>query len=103
MKERIQFKTILLTYKSLNGSAPKYLSDLLTLYKPSYRLRSVNSEDMVDDMKLYDPNCCGVRSFRMVAPRLWNEVPYHIRCLDKVDAFKEQLKTFLFKRAYKLN
>ncbi len=107
VKERIQFKTILLTYKSLNGSAPQYLADLLTPYKPSYRLRSVNSEDMIDDLQLYVPkynlNCCGGRSFKMVAPRLWNEIPYKIRSLDKIDQFKAQLKTFLFRRAYKLH
>ncbi len=109
VKERIEFKTILLTYKALNGSAPQYLLDQLTKYEPSYKLRSISvtSEDMVDDMKLYIPkfnfNCCGGRSFRAVAPRLWNQVPYDIRCLQKIEDFKGKLKTFLFKQAYNLN
>ncbi len=67
----------------------------------------MSSEDVVDDLKLYIPkfifNCCGGRSFKCVAPRLWNEIPYDIRCLAKIEDFKGQLKTFLFKRAYNLS
>ena len=111
VKERIEFKTILLTYKALNGSAPQYLRDQLTRYEPAYRLRSVSGssdrEETMDDYKLYIPkfnfNCCGGRSFRAVAPKLWNQVPYNVRCLHKIEDFKCQLKTFLFKRAYDLN
>ncbi len=69
----------------------EYLIDLLTRYEPSYRLRSVSSEDTVDDLKLYIPK------FN------YDEVPYDIRCIEKVDDFKGQLKTFLFKHAYNLN
>ncbi|KAL6458600.1 hypothetical protein MHYP_G00320720 [Metynnis hypsauchen] len=40
VKFRIDYKTLLLTYKALNGLAPQYLSELLSYYEPSRLLRS---------------------------------------------------------------
>ena len=40
---RIQFKILLLTYKTLNGLAPSYLSDLLQRYAPVRNLRSFSA------------------------------------------------------------
>ena len=40
VKERILFKTILHTYKALNGKAPAYITALLTPYSPPHSLRS---------------------------------------------------------------
>ncbi len=37
---RIDFKVLLLVYKSLNGLGPKYIADMLTEYKPNRPLRS---------------------------------------------------------------
>ncbi len=39
---RIQFKILLLVFKSLNGMAPPYLSELLQPHAPSRALRSLN-------------------------------------------------------------
>ncbi len=38
---RIDFKVLLLVYKSLNGLRPKYIADMLTEYKPNRPLRSL--------------------------------------------------------------
>ncbi|KAF7688711.1 hypothetical protein HF521_013518, partial [Silurus meridionalis] len=43
VKFRIDYKLLLLTYKTLNGLSPMYLSSLLTRYNPSRSLRSQNS------------------------------------------------------------
>ncbi len=40
---RIDFKVLLLVYKSLNGLGPKYIADMLTEYRP---LRSVGSSQL---------------------------------------------------------
>ena len=37
---RIEFKILLLTYKALNGLAPRYISDLLVYYSEPRELRS---------------------------------------------------------------
>ena len=40
------------------------------------------------------------RSFRYVAPRLWNSLPTNIRCTNNLDKFKALLKTNLFQKAF---
>ncbi len=47
IKHRIHFKILLITYKALNGSAPQYLSELLSHYSPSRLLRSQNSGNLI--------------------------------------------------------
>ena len=41
----------------------------------------------------------GDRSFYMAAPKLWNDLPLFMRNISSVNAFKEALKTHLFKKA----
>ncbi len=43
---RIDFKVLLLIYKSLNGLGSKYIADMLTEYKPNRPLRSVGSSQL---------------------------------------------------------
>ncbi len=40
------FKVLLLVYKSLNGLGPKYITDMLTEYKPDRALRSAGSRQL---------------------------------------------------------
>jgi len=42
----------------------------------------------------------GDRAFSVVAPRLWNKLPYDSIKIDKLDAFKSVLKTYYFKQAF---
>ncbi len=42
IKHCMDFKILLITYKSLNSFAPQYLSELLSHYSPSRPLRSQN-------------------------------------------------------------
>ena len=35
VKQRIDFKILLITYKALNGQAPTYITDLFTFLLPS--------------------------------------------------------------------
>jgi len=42
----------------------------------------------------------GDRAFSAASPRSWNSLPPAIRLADSVDAFKVQLKTYLFAMAY---
>ena len=46
--ERIHFKILLLTFKSLNGMAPFYLNELLSPYIPSRTLRSSRISQYLD-------------------------------------------------------
>ena len=71
---RISFKTLLFVFKALNGLAPPYLTELLLPYMPSRP---------ADQLLLMVPKARlklrGDRTFSVAAPRLWNELPLHVR------------------------
>ena len=95
---RIDFKILLTVFKALNGLAPCYISDMLSLYAPARALRST------DDKHLRIPNPppkkIGEAAFEIYAPKRWNALPLHIRDSTSIDSFKKQLKTHLFTLAY---
>ena len=97
VKERIVFKINLITFKTLNGSGPRYLEDILKFYHQARTLRSSR-----DHLRLEEPNLnmktYGQRAFSAAAPRLWNKLPFEIRACSDVNLFKSKLKTFLFKK-----
>lgn len=100
--KRVEFKILVLTYKSLNDQAPVYLQSLVTFQssRSSRPLRSAN------DCRLYEPRYnlehYGAHAFSIAAPRLWNALPNEIRTAPSLDAFKRTLKTHLFKSYYGL-
>ncbi|XP_042352033.1 uncharacterized protein LOC121950173, partial [Plectropomus leopardus] len=97
---RIHFKILLFVFKSLNGLAPPYLSELLHPYTPSRSLRSA------DQLLLRVPKTRlklrGDRAFSVAAPKLWNELPLHIRQASSLSDFKTLLKTHLFSLAFNI-
>ena len=97
IKERIQFKIITLTWKSLHGQAPAYIDELLTPYVPTRELRSSSQNNLVI------PKCnnnYGRRAFATAAPVLWNSLPATFKDTDSYVTFKSKLKTHLFQIAY---
>ncbi|KAI5613905.1 hypothetical protein C0J50_11237, partial [Silurus asotus] len=92
------YKLLLLTYKALNGSAPMYLSRLLTRYNPSRSLRSQNSGLLI--VPKIAKSTKGGRSFSHLAPKLWNSVPDSVRGSDTLSQFQCRVKTYLFSKAY---
>ncbi len=93
---RIDFKVLLLVFKCLNGLAPEYLSDLLSIHNP-VNLRSSNQRQLnVPRARL---KLRGDRAFSIAAPKLWNSLPVYIRTASTVHDFKGKLKTYLFSLA----
>ena len=101
VKERITFKLLLITFKSLHGQAPSYISELLNIYQPSRSLRSSSLK------YLSVPKCntvsYGHRAFSVASAKLWNSLPYYLRFTENINTFKTSLKTFLFKRTFNLH
>lgn len=98
IEQRIKFKLLLLVFRALNGSAPEYLSELLTVYTPSRALRSANSYRLIvpkTRLKTY-----GDRAFFSAGPREWNVLPLYIRKADDLHTFKIELKTYLFRQSF---
>ena len=94
------FKVLLLTYKILNGQAPKYLADLISL-RSSTSLRPLRSSST---MQLTPgPRTStkyGDRAFSIIAPSLWNSLSAHIHQATSVNQFKTMLKTYLFNKYF---
>jgi hypothetical protein len=108
VKQRIEYKCALLTFKSLLTGSPAYIRDLVTIYTPARSLRSSGANLLVV------PSCRTVfasRAFAQFAPILWNSFPDDLRAflcmavdsgtcsLSSLNLFKSRLKTFLFATA----
>ena len=95
--KRIEYKILLTTHKARTGIAPEYLNDLLKPYRPPRALRSLNLSLL---KKPRSRTKAGDRSYAVCAPHLWNKLPVILRQAVELDAFKDMLKTYLFKQAY---
>ena len=91
--KRICYKILLLTYKCLHGLSPTYLSDLINVYIPARPLRSSKKLELITHLS---STSYGNRAFSVAAPRLWNNLPVHIRHADSLSIFKSQVKSHLF-------
>ena len=98
MEQRIIFKILLFTFKALNGLAPSYLSDLVKFYVPERDLRSSSQKLLA--VPFSKTKSYGDRAFSICAPKLWNDLPLHLRNCASFNAFKSNLKTFLFKYTF---
>ena len=98
VKQRIIFKLLLLTFKSLHGSAPQYLKELLQVYTPKRCLRSTTKHLLT----VPSSNCIsyGDRAFSVAAPKSWNKLPADVRACTSLAVFKNRLKTHLFYDSY---
>ncbi len=94
---RIDFKVLLLVYKSLNGLGPKYIADMLTEYKPNRPLRSLGSSQL-EIPRVHTKQ--GESAFSYYAACSWNQLPEEIRCAKTLATFKSRLKTHLFSCAF---
>ncbi len=90
----IQFKTLMLAYRTTTGSAPAYFHSLMTIYIPSRSLRSAS------ERRLGVPSQRGTKSlsrtFSFTVPGWWNELPTLIQNAESLTIFKRHLKTHLF-------
>ena len=98
VRQRFTYKILLLTYKALNGMAPRCIADLLQPYTPTRQLRSSSKKLLVTpklNLKFHWD-----RSFQVAAPRLWNSLTDDIRLIQNLDVFKSKIKTLLFIDAF---
>uniref|UniRef100_A0A7N8X145 Reverse transcriptase domain-containing protein n=1 Tax=Mastacembelus armatus TaxID=205130 RepID=A0A7N8X145_9TELE len=97
--QRIDFKTALLVYKSLHGSAPRYISDMLMPYEPSRTLRTSGTGLLLVPRVRTKQ---GEAAFQLYAAKTWNSLPDDVRQASSLAMFKSKLKTFLFSVAYNI-
>ncbi len=91
---RIQFKTLMLAYRTTTGSAPTYFHSLLRIYIPSRSLRSASERRLVVPSQKGSKSLS--RTFSFTVPGRWNDLPTPIQNTGSLSIFKQQLKTHLF-------
>jgi hypothetical protein len=97
VQARIEYKICLLVFKCIIGQAPPYLQELITAPNPSRELRQSSVRPLAV------PRTHGAiadRAFGVAAPKLWNALPQNLRDSPTTDAFKKNLKTYLFIRTF---
>ena len=99
VRARIVFKVCLLVYRSFNGQAPAYITDILETYKPSRNLRS-GDDGLLLTVPRTRTSFYGSRAFSAGAPVLWNSLPLEVRSSASEYTFRKQLKTNLFKQYF---
>ncbi len=91
---RIQFKTLMLAYRTTTGSAPTYFHSLLRVYIPSRSLRSASERRLVVPSQRGSKSLS--RTFSFTVPGWWNDLTTPIWTAESLSTFKQQLKTHLF-------
>ena len=77
VEKRIEFKILLIAYKTIHGQSADYLKRLIEMYQPSRTLRS-SACSLLCPQKAKTENY-GCRAFYFVAPKLWNSLPEDIK------------------------
>ena len=91
----------MLAYKCINGTAPVYLQNLLTLKKPLIDHKLQSSSD--NSLLMLPQNITLNKSksmFQYSAPKVWNSLPVNIRECDNLCQFKSALKRHYFVLAF---
>ena len=105
VKQRIQFKNLLLTYKSLHTGLPSYLySSLVSFCSPFHSTRHSSPANIILSAMTCDSshtsksqrNYC----FDYIASRNWNSLPDIVRLALSVPTFRKRLKMYLFWQAF---
>ena len=92
--KRCQYKLMVLTYKTLHGTTPVYICDMLNWYHPSRPLRSGAFPSLTPSR--HKTITYGRRLWDTATATIWNNLPVKLRCTDSLSTFKRQLKTHLF-------
>lgn len=103
VSKRIEYKILLLVFKTLYDRSPVYIANLLNRYKPTRALRSSSQVLLRHPSQRPRTNFYGQRAFAVFGPRLWNALPSEIRNAAPTmttGQFKCKLKSVLFMDYY---
>ena len=100
IKQRILYKTAVITFKVRQTSTPVYLSQHIKPRDCARHLRSSNTSLLA--LPTSRTHFAG-RGFRLSAPAVWNSLPRTVLDSPSLTVFKSRLKTHLFHAAYNNN
>ena len=99
VRQRVIYKTALITYKARKTGQPVYLRDLLHYHQPARTLSLRSSSQLL----LYQPAArinFQSKAFSIAPPTVWNSLSSSTKSSTTITTFKAHLKTELFAAAY---
>ena len=97
--DHITYKIAVIMYKCVNGTAPKYLTDLaVTLHG----IKLCSSSRRKLPVSRFKTALSHNSSFWSMGPWIWNSLPRSVTDAEDINVFKTNLKTFLFHCSYRL-
>ena len=100
VRYRIKYKIALLVFKCMNNSAPSYLSDLVHLRDTKRHSLRLDNDFYILKVPPSPQFTRTEGAFSHCAPKIWNELPFSIRCISEMDTFKKVLKTHYYELAF---
>ena len=94
VSKRCQYKLLVLTYKTLHGTTPAYICEMVNWYHPTRPLRSSAFPSLVPNK--HKTIKIGRRLCDTATAVLWNNSPIDLRCEQSLQTFEKHLKTYLF-------
>ena len=83
-----------LVYKSLNGLAPEYITNMFSLKTHSINLRTSGTNSLL--IPRVNTTTYGLHSLSYYGSKLWNSLPNTTRSLPTVAAFKSTIRNLVF-------
>ena len=76
-------------YKTLNDLNPSFMNNIFKL--------KINGREVRDKYKLnlgipMNQRTFGYKSLKVLGPKIWNNLPYHVKSSENLDTFKDLLK-----------
>ncbi|XP_052313417.1 uncharacterized protein LOC127906203 [Oncorhynchus keta] len=98
VEARIRYKTMVLAYGAVRGTAPQYLQALIRPYTQTRALRSSTSGLLASlPLRKYSSRSAQSKLFAALAPQWWNTLPHDARTAESITTFRRHLKPHLFK------
>ena len=94
----MQFKIILLVWKSFHSCAPDYITLLVNVHCPARNLCSSSRSllKLSSSPRTVFFFIVNVLLLAQAAPKCWNSFPYKIKSVNRVNSLKRNLKIFFF-------
>ncbi|XP_045549932.1 uncharacterized protein [Salmo salar] len=98
VEARICYKTMVLAYGAVRGTAPPYLQALISPYTQRRALRSSTSGLLASlPLRKHSSRSAQSKLFAALAPQWWNKLPHDARTAESITTFRRHLKPHLFK------
>ena len=102
IKNGIEFKILLMTFKAIPGMTPDYICKLISRRKSTGNSLRSSTKVILEVASSKILQTIGGRAFCYAAPKPWNNLSSETSSLDSLSNFKCHVKTYLFKHAFNL-